>query len=102
MMARRWPSQAAAAALEEPLAGFPEVAGFAVSPHDVTCRQGAHAYVARCVAARQERVLFHDPQTRQLGVGRVQGDEVVDATQYPFARVAVLMFLGRVEALESE
>jgi len=102
MMARRWPMQLAVRALDESLAAFPEVGPFAVAPRDVTCRQGAHAYIARCLAVRHERILFRDPQTHQLGVARLNGDEAVDAMQYPFARVAVLMFLGSVEALESE
>jgi len=103
MMARRRPSEVAAArALEEPLQAFPEVAPFTIPAADVTCRQGAHAYVARRLALREERILFHDPRTGQLGIARVEGDEAVDAMQYPFASVAVIMFLGGVEALDPE
>ena len=102
MMARRRPSEVLARSLEEPLRPFPEIAPFVTPPHDITCRQGAHAYVARRLALRAERILFHDPRTDQLGIARLQGEEGVDAMQYPFASVAVLMFLGGVEALEAE
>lgn len=102
MMARRRASESAVRALEEPLRAFPEVAPFAIAASDVTCRQGAHAYVARCLAQRGGRILFEDPRTGQLGIARLQGEEGVEAMQYPFAKVAVIMFLGDVQALEVE
>src|SRR4051794_23406444 len=79
MMARRRMSEVAARPLEEPLQPFPEVAPFATAASDITCRQGAHAYIARKLALRGERVLFHDPRTGQLGIARVKDNEGVDA-----------------------
>jgi len=102
MMARRRPIESAARVLEEPLRAFPEVAPFAIAASDVTCRQGAHAYVARVLAQREDRILFEDQQTGQLGIARLQGEEGVEAMQYPFASVAVIMFLGDAQALEAE
>ena len=102
MMARRRPSESAARALEEPLRAFPEMAPFATAASDVTCRQGAHAYIARCLALREGRILFEDPRTGQLGIARLEGEEAVEAMQYPFARVAVIMFLGEAQALDAE
>jgi len=102
MMARRRASVVLATPLEEPLKAFPEVAPYATAASDITCRQGAHAYVAQQLALREGRILFHDPRTGQLGIARLKSDEAVDATQFPFARVAVLMFLGNLEDLEAE
>jgi hypothetical protein len=102
MMARRRPGENAVRAVDEPLRAFPEVAPFAIAASDVTCRQGAYAYVARCLAQREGRILFEDPRTGQLGIARLQGEEGVEAMQFPFASVAVIMFLGNFEALEAE
>jgi hypothetical protein len=101
MMARRRPGEPR---LREghPLQAFPEVAPFATDACELTCRQGAHAYTAQRLAQRNGRILFQDPRTGQLGIARAEGEEGVDAMQFPFASVAVIMFLGSVEALEPE
>jgi hypothetical protein len=101
MMARRRPSEVRAGE-EQPLQAFPDIAPFATPVCEVTCRQGAHAYVAHRLALRDGRILFQDPRTGQLGIARVQGAEAVDAMQFPFPGVAVIMFLGSLEALEAE
>jgi hypothetical protein len=99
MMARRRPSEPRPRE-GDPLQAFPEVAPFATEACELTCRQGAHAYIAQRLALRNGRILFHDPCTGQLGIARAEGAEGVDAMQFPFPNVAVIMFLGSVEALE--
>jgi hypothetical protein len=84
------------------LSSFPDVLPFATPAAPIICRQGAHSYLARQLAYREGRLLFIDPRTRQLGIARLQGGEGVDARQYPDAGIAVIMFLGSLEAIDAD
>ena len=88
------------ASMAPEIAPFPELLAYATPPVEVVCRQGCHHYIARQVAVRNGSILFIDPRTGQLGIALVDPSGGIEARQYPFARTAVLVFLGEREGLD--
>lgn len=78
----------------------PQVAPYFLPERQVIARQGVQCYTAIMFAQREDWVLFVAPDTRQLGIGFLEGIELTGARQYPEATTAIRSFLGRREDLD--
>lgn len=82
------------------IAAYAELLPYATPPVDVICRHGCHSYVARQVALRDRYILFIDPRTEQFGIAVLDASGGIEARQYPFPGIAVLMFLSSRGAMD--
>lgn len=82
------------------IAAYPDLFPYATPPVDVTCHHGCHSYMARQLAQRDRHILFIDPRTGQLGIAMLDASGGIEARQYPFPGIAVLMFLGAPESMD--
>jgi hypothetical protein len=95
----QWDTAAGAAMAEigvmETCTDYPLIAPNLVFPTLRTCAHGSHHYPALVFAQNGSVVLFAAEHAGRFGVGVLEADCVVDASQYPDLDTAARVFLAR-------